>query len=55
MIKNSLKAAKVTLYILEKELQNKIFNQQGAIRHHYKKLLFGISEVYVVFISENEI
>ena len=41
MIKEAFKAQKVTLYIVDKDLQNKIFKNKLERKQNYKKMIVG--------------
>jgi hypothetical protein len=54
MIKTVLKAAKVSLFIIEQEMIDRIFTFQKDRKHNYRKILVGTNTVLTVFNSEED-
>ena len=55
MIKSAIKAQKVTLFIIDKDFQNKIFKNKNERKQNYKKMIVGGSSlIYALYNSEED-
>ena len=55
MIKEVFKAQKVTLFIIDPDLQANLFQNKNERKQNYKKLIMGgTSLVYALFFNEND-
>ena len=54
MVKNVFKADKVTLFVIDEDYQDKIFNFSRDRKHNYKKVQVASSFIYAVFAADNE-
>jgi len=55
MIKDVFKAQKVTLFIIDPDLQGHLFQNKQERKQNYKKLIMGgNSLIYAIFLNEND-
>ena len=54
MIKQTLKALKVTLFVVDPDMQQKIFGSQKDRKHNYQKLNIAASSVHAVYCSSED-